>query len=1205
MASLPHQYPTKDNTWLRNITTCIVLLGIVLFSHAVAASALRLADQREVIFEYIDTRDGLSASAVTSVAQDTEGFIWVGSQEGLNRYDGFDIDNYLHQANDEASLSNSWVWDILRDSSGRLWIGTVRGLNRYDVSQDAFERISFRPFGEPADARKLFEDSRGVLWIGTEDGVSRRLPDGTFEHFRHSAFDPSTVGPGRVLTITEGPEGFIWVGTSQGGLCRFDETTGTFLHYVEPGLGDVNVRDLLYVDGELWVATEGDGVSILNVESGTLRRIREADGVGLGSDEVRALLLDAEGSIWLGTSRGLNLWQPSSNRFARYMSDPTDVLSISDNNIFDLFQDRGGVIWSANFKGLNKWNGNIVTFPRYSRDATTPMAGNTITTFAENAEGDLWIGSFEGLSHWDAQTGEFNDRSAEFGLADGGVMALQYYEGDLWVAIYKAGIRVIRPDGTVVPYRAGGATGDLTSDTVTGFYVDPNNRLWVQTFEGVNRYVGEGQFELLASASSGEMDFEDLIVLEITSTVDGRLWVGTQNLGLYVFSDLEGRVHFENYSHRDRYATSLSSNSVTSLIERDGDMWVGTLDGLNRLNEATGTFEHFKTEHGLAGNAVYGTLVDSEGRLWISGGRGLSVLDPDTRDVTTYDSEQGLQSEDFNSGAVLKMSDGTFVFGGTSGFNAFDPMSIRSNTHVPPVVITGFQKFNEDFKLPQPIYSTKQIDLEFTDSVIGFEFAAIDYTAPDKNRFQYKLEPFDDTWIDAVTNSRTYTNLPADTYTFRVRAANSSGVWNEEGASVTVVKPPAPYATWWAYTIYAALLVALMYYVKTAYTGKLQREAEKRYNDRLQLYISSMEEATDCVLIADADKKVMFANNSTPAILGVGSTEAHEEPMLSLLFRDDRDADIALEGLKREGRWHGEVTHEDDQKVLTTEVTIAAVKDDDGIDSAFVSIARDVTHRKQVENELSEYRRNLESKVALRTQRLNSEIAENKAVTHQLANSLKEKELLLKEVHHRVKNNMQVISSLLNIQAETIADDTFSNLLGESQQRIKSMSLIHENLYQSDNLLEIDFEDYINMLSNSLCRFYTIPGVSIHLDIQVEDVSLDLETAVPCGLIINELISNSLKHGFTNHEGTGIISVSFVNAGCRYVLKVSDNGVGLPMDFDPDSGASMGMEIVSILTQQLDGRLQADGDDGAHFEISFPIKQKELTDHVEQITASR
>ncbi|MDH5736899.1 MAG: ATP-binding protein, partial [Gammaproteobacteria bacterium] len=212
---------------------------------------------------------------------------------------------------------------------------------------------------------------------------------------------------------------------------------------------------------------------------------------------------------------------------------------------------------------------------------------------------------------------------------------------------------------------------------------------------------------------------------------------------------------------------------------------------------------------------------------------------------------------------------------------------------------------------------------------------------------------------------------------------------------------------------------------------------------------------------------------------------------------------------------------------------------------------------------------------------------------HELARSLEEKEMLLKEVHHRVKNNMQVISSLLNIQAETIGSEFFSGLLAESQQRIKSMSLIHENLYQSDNLLEIDFEDYIKMLANRLCRFYTVPNVAVKLNIQVEDVRLDIETAVPCGLIINELISNSLKHAFDGSAPTGTISVRFTREGCSYRLVISDNGIGLPKDLDLSKSASMGMEIVSILTKQLEGNLIYGGTEGARFEITFPMSEKQ------------
>ena len=426
-----------------------------------------------------------------------------------------------------------------------------------------------------------------------------------------------------------------------------------------------------------------------------------------------------------------------------------------------------------------------------------------------------------------------------------------------------------------------------------------------------------------------------------------------------------------------------------------------------------------------------------------------------------------------------------------------------------------------------------------------------------------------------------------------MKGSNNDGVWNEKGTEVTLIVNPPIWATWWAYILYVAAVITLIYQLLQEYARRQRRDAEKRYSERLQLYIESLEEATDCVLIADNQGRLLYANNATRSILGQTPAEAIGRSMVSVVFENEEDSAKALLALEEHGRYHGEVTYvTDNGESLTTEVTIAAVRELSEHGSAYVSISRDITLRKKTEAELENHRRNLEFLVAERTSALEREITENKAIQRDLANSLEEKELLLKEVHHRVKNNMQVISSLLNIQAETAGNEVFSNLLGESQQRIKSMSLIHENLYQSDNLQEIDFEDYINMLANSLCRFYSVPEVSVLLDINVDHVALDLETAVPCGLIINEIVSNSLKHAFKGFKGTGTISIALKKAKCNYVLEIKDDGRGLPADFKLTNATSMGMEIVSILTQQLDGKIRIVGTEGAGFEIKFPMKEK-------------
>jgi PAS domain S-box-containing protein len=593
---------------------------------------------------------------------------------------------------------------------------------------------------------------------------------------------------------------------------------------------------------------------------------------------------------------------------------------------------------------------------------------------------------------------------------------------------------------------------------------------------------------------------------------------------------------------------------------------------------------------GLASDSVYGLIVDDLGDLWTSGGKGLTQIDADGTVVRTFDTSHGLQSSDFNSGAYAKLGDGSLVFGGNNGFNAFYPETIKLNEFMPPVQITSFKLFNEKLKFSKPFHLLDQIELNYDDSVASFEFAALDYTAPDKNQYRYKLEGFDRNWVQYQGNREvTYTNLDAGSYVFRVQGSNNDGVWNETGASLALVVHPAPWLTWWAYCIYLSMIAFGFFTLLRLNSDRLKREAERKYSERLQLYIESLEEASDCILIADSSGTLMFANKAIAAGLNKTPAEVIGTSLWSILFEDDRDVTTAQAALSTKGRFHGEV-HLDavDGQQVTHEVTIAAVRQSTNNELAYVGISRDVTERKITEAELEDYRKNLEKLVAERTVALQKEIAENKAIQVHLADSLQEKELLLKEVHHRVKNNMQVISSLLSIQSEGAGDEIYANMLNESQQRIKSMALIHETLYQSKDLLKIDFQEYIETLTSSLSRSYQVPGVSVHVQVNVEDVELDLETAVPCGLVINELVSNSLKHGFVGKEGLGVIDINFVTNGCNYELRISDNGRGLPDGFDPHKNTSMGMEIVSILTSQLEGDLSACNDKGAVFAISFP-----------------
>jgi PAS domain S-box-containing protein len=1184
----------------------LAMLALFCFAQPTWAT-LKLADQRNVIFDRLTTGDGLSHAAVTAITQDQYGYIWIGTQEGLNRFDGYKFETFYHLDDEEGSISHHSVWTILSDSNGDLWIGTDAGLNRFNDADKSFETffLNEAPAGRKNSVYTLLEDASGTLWIGTSSGLSARHPDGRFQHYHQSSGDKG-LGRRSVRRVFEDSRGILWVGTEDDGLYRFNRDVDEFVQVTDIELLDNYVRDVMEDSaGNLWVSTTNGGITLYHPEKGTVKIFTydKDDDSSLAANRVRSMLLDDSGDIWIGSDGGLNLYNSESGRFTRYANDQTDVHSLGDDTVIELFQDVGGVIWVGTFNGVSKFNAETSSFPRFRQDGQSGgLASNAVASFAEGVDDDVWIGTFNGLNKWDGISGEFSHLSAkDVGLNDDRIMSLYKHDNMLWVGTMIGGVNLLQDDKliAIMAHDPLDQTS-ISSNAISRIYVDLHDNVWVTTYgNGVNRYLGDGKFKRYPTGQANG-EFSELKTVDIIEADDGRLWIATDGGGIVVLNPNSGET--EVYRHDSADDRSISSDNVISLLNEDGVIWAGTRDrGMNRFVAESGTFKRYTRSAGLASDLVYGMLGDEDGKIWVSGGKGLSVLDPVTGRVQIYDSTHGLQSDDFNSGAYLKLSDGSFLFGGNSGFNAFYPSRIHGNSYIPPVRITQFSKFNQPVVLSVPVYRSDSIDLNHNDSVIGFEFAVMDFTSPRKNRFRYKLAGFNDSWIESNDSHQvTYTNLDAGDYVFLLQGANNDGVWNQSGTSIQVKVNPPIWATWWAYCIYFAIALILVYQGLKANELRLRREAEKRYSDRLQLYIESLEEATDSVLIADANKNLMYSNNAIEMILGVSPAQAVGRSIMSLLFSDAADASMARVGLRQNGRWHGEVQSRRGNEQVTTEITIAAVHDDNDNETAFVSIARDVTDRKKVEAELEGHRVNLQALVDERTTALKYEISENKAVQRELANSLKEKELLLKEVHHRVKNNMQVISSLLNIQAETVADSAFTELLGESQQRIKSMSLIHENLYQSDNLLEIDFEDYINMLANSLHRFYSVPGVIVSLDIQVDNVALDIETAVPCGLIINELISNSLKHAFKGREGKGQIYVHFRSVGCQYVLTIGDNGGGLPKDFSLDSTSSMGMEIVTILTQQIDGKLNFENNEGAHFEIAFPRKEKH-----DQVAASR
>jgi len=940
----------------------------------------------------------------------------------------------------------------------------------------------------------------------------------------------------------------------------------------------------------------------LDIESGEFSQIFHdpANSKSLNSNRVRRFLKDSKGDLWIGVDGGINLWQPLSDNFQHFVYDTTNTNSLSNDTVTDLFEDAGGVIWAGTYSGgVSKWNTNVASFPhiRNRIDDDNSLSDNQVTSFTEGIDGELWVGTIKGLNFWDPKTETFSViLEGQNSLSSNAIMSLLFdSKNRLWVGTINSGLNV-REFGSrefsVFKNDIDNANS-ISSNKISKIYEDSNGKIWVTTYGGgVNLYQEDGTFRRYPDNGSESGEFPDLRAVDIVEDQEGILWIATDGGGVVLLDPVSGKTRF--HKHDLSLKSSLSSDHVITLSRHNDDIWVGIRDaGINLYNARNNSFRSFDKQVGIASDAVYGILVDQKDRLWISGNKGLSVLDVKAESVHLYDSNHGLQSNDFNHGAFYKYSNGDFLFGGSNGFNSFRPLSIHGNDYVPPIRLTRFTKFNKVFDLGSAVSKTQAIKLEYSDYVIGFEFSALDYTAPEKNQFKYRLDGFDKDWVEVHdVHHATYTNLDAGNYRFQVVGSNNDNVWNQEGLSIDIEVNPPLWATWWAYLFYFLIVMALLGSLARLHTLKSRRDAEEKYNRELQLYIESLEEASDCVLIADENETLKYANNAVFSMMGMDPVEVRGKAMLSLLFSSESDRVEAQKGLARNDRWHGEVFNQRGIEDYTAEVTISKVRRGVSNEIAYVCIARDITKRKHTEAELEVHRRNLEDLVGLRTEALSKEVGEHKAARKQLAISLEEKELLLKEVHHRVKNNMQVISSLLNIQAESIEDEKFSMLLSESQQRIKSMALIHENLYQSDDLLGINFQEYIEMLGTSLGRFYTVPDVQVSMTFDVDEISLDLETAVPLGLIINELISNSLKHAYNDITGVGVIEVSFKRFEDNYILSIKDDGKGMPENFSFDNVSSMGMEIVCILTNQLEGNIQLIKYNGTTFRVSFPDRKE-------------
>jgi transcriptional regulator with GAF, ATPase, and Fis domain/ligand-binding sensor domain-containing protein len=810
----------------------------------ILAAAL-FAQPADIRFEHISVEQGLSNFALTKIVQDQQGFLWFGTEDGLNKYDGYEFTVYKPDPADTNSLPGRFIHLLYADRQGQLWIGTsTNGLCRYNPNTDKFDRFKHDQHNPESLAARfvnaIMEDGNGELWMGTNQGLYRhnRQRD-DFVIYRHDPHDTSSISSDQVTAVCEDRKGNLWIGTSGAGMNRFDRGKNVFLRYRDDpqnpnslgGAGIFCLREDPASPGSIWISAHR-GLYRFNYQANTVMRYPFAQ------DMIFDLYVDSRGTLWVGTFHiGLWRYDATLDHFFHYQHDPDNPHSLSEDRISCIYEDRSGVMWMGTYRsGLNRYDRRQDTFTRYPTDAE-------VYAVTQDRNGELWMGT-------------------------GSAGLLRYDRRGKRVAHYRYG-----PNNPI----------GLSSDIILANHEDSRGELWIGTGYGLHRYDAKRNgfvrylHEPLIVPGSSEY-FE---VKAIYEDREGEIWIGTKGSGLCRL-DREKRT-FTYYRHNPQDPQSISGNNIWAInADQNGDLWVGTFgngvnhfdrktqtfiryladprdpnslnhgaiyslyadpngyiwigtygNGLNKYDPRTGRFAHYTERDGFPDNFVKSIQPDRHGNLWLSTDRGLSKFHPQQGTIKNYTVKDGLISSQFLSGASYGSQDGRLFFGGEGGVIAFHPDSLKDNPQAPPVVITRFNVFDKPLPLPRALSSTTAIGLSYRQNFFSFNFVALDYAVPLKNQYAYKLEGFDPDWVYCGTRRHaSYTNVDPGEYVFRVKGTNSDGVWNEQGAAVNIKITPPFWKTWWFRTL---TIVSVLVSALTWHQRRLRKVEEKRKALELQV----------------------------------------------------------------------------------------------------------------------------------------------------------------------------------------------------------------------------------------------------------------------------------------------------------------------------------------------------------------------------------
>lgn len=811
-------------------------------------------------FAHIGTESGLSQSNVTCILRDRQGFMWFGTRDGLNKYDGYGFVVYKNDPDDSFSLSSNFVTSIIEDRKGDIWVGTWGGgLDRFDKAKAKFVHYGSRVHSDFVNT--LLQDSRGMIWIGSTDHGAWTMDPGTgkLTSFAYNPANPGSLDDNDVQSVLEDSRHQIWLGTSHGGLNLFDRKSGSFRRFRhdagDPGSLAGDQVQKVFEDSRhrLWVGMRDGGLDLYQPDNGSFRHFRHDPGNGnsLANNVVLALEEDDKGNLWIGTENdGVSILDADLQRFSTYAHDDIDNTSLTNNSIYSLYRDPQGNMWVGTYDGgINLFNKGANQFIHYKHTSSPEsLANNHVLDILED-QGHLWVGTDGGgLDAIDRRTGLFthftHTGTAKNEICGNYVLSLyEDDEGELWAGTWGNGITVMSQDGKVIRQfqHAAADSGSLGGNNVYSIAEDHHHTIWVATYgEGLSKLDARRRTFQHFRHDAGNPNSPGSDRLHtLMADSDDVLWIGTFDGGLDRLDERTGQ--FTHYIH-EAGKNSLSNNTINYVYaDSHGNLWVCTADGLNCLDRRTGHFTVYLPKDGLPSAVIFGILEDNAGDLWVSTNNGLSRFNPRTHAFKNYSTADGLQSDQFKAHACCKGKSGELYFGGVNGFNQFFPDSIRENPFDPPLLITGFEIFNREVPigsgkdagpLTQDITMTRNVTISYKSSVISFEFASLNYTVPEKKHYAYMLEGFDKGWNDiGAKRTATYTNLDPGTYTFRVRGWNNDGSWSPTLASLGLTVTPPFWQAWWFRVLAAVCIVAIVLALHLLRLNAIRAQKKKLENE--------------------------------------------------------------------------------------------------------------------------------------------------------------------------------------------------------------------------------------------------------------------------------------------------------------------------------------------------------------------------------------